>query len=177
MVFFQGMLLVGYTYAHATTTLLGVRCQAAMHLCLLLLSVLTLPIKVPYGWTPPAEHNPISWLLTLLFESVGLPFFAVSSSAPILQKWFAETGHPSAKDPYFLYAASNFGSMVALLGYLALLEPYLRLKDQSWLWASGYGLVIHHYRHHAHPALLGDSSSHLSGDVHSSFFPETDSAP
>src|SRR5262249_20861445 len=74
--------------------------------------------------------------------SVGLPFFVVSTSAPLLQKWFASTGHPAARDPYFLYSASNLGSMLALLGYPLLMEPSLRLADQGWLWGVGYGLLV-----------------------------------
>lgn len=142
MVFFQGMLLVGYSYAHVSTRLLAVRSQAATHLCLLLLPILTLPITIPHTWIPPVEDNPTLWLLTLLFVSVGLPFFVVSTNVPTLQKWFADTSHPSAKDPYFLYGASNLGSMLALLGYPTLVEPNLRLAEQSWLWAVGYVLLI-----------------------------------
>ncbi len=142
MVFFQATLLVGYGYTHAVTTWLGVRRQAALHLGLLLLPLFTLPIAIPQGWTPPVGENPIPWLLLLLGVSVGLPFFMVSTSAPMLQKWFSCTSHPSAKDPYFLYSASNLGSMLALLGYPTLIESNLRLFGQSWLWAVGYGLLV-----------------------------------
>ncbi len=96
MVFFQASLLVGYIYAHTVTAWLGVRRQAALHVGLLLLPLLTLPIAVSMGWSPPAEENPISWLLAILLVSVGLPFFVISASAPMLQKWFANTGHPTA---------------------------------------------------------------------------------
>lgn len=142
MVFFQGSLLAGYIYAHAATAWLGVRRQAALHVGLLLLPLSTLPIAVSMGWSPPVEENPIPWLLALLLVSVGLPFFVISASAPMLQKWFASTGHPAAKDPYFLYRASNLGSMLGLLAYPALLEPTLQLAEQSWLWSWGYGLLI-----------------------------------
>jgi hypothetical protein len=142
MVFFQSALLMGYGYAHVATTWLGVRRQAALHVGLLLLPLLTLPISVPLGWNPPVQQNPVPWLLTLLLVSVGLPFFAVSASAPMLQKWFASTGHPAAKDPYFLYGASNLGSLLALLSYPVLLEPNLRLSEQSWMWARGYEVLI-----------------------------------
>src|SRR5262249_10834201 len=64
-----------------------------------------------------------------------------ATSGPLLQKWFAETGHPSARDPYFLYAASNLGSMLGLIGYPLVLEPLLTLTQQGWLWALGYGLL------------------------------------
>jgi spermidine synthase len=77
-----------------------------------------------------------------LFVSVGLPFFVVSTSAPLLQRWFASTTHPAAKDPYFLYGASNLGSMLALLSYPTLLEPHLRLVGQSQLWTAGYVALV-----------------------------------
>ncbi|MFO0947831.1 MAG: fused MFS/spermidine synthase [Planctomycetota bacterium] len=142
MVFFQAMLLAGYSYAHATTSLLGVRKQAILHCVLVLLPLLVLPIAVADGWSPPTEGNPVGWLLLLLTVSVGLPFFVVSTTNPLLQKWFADTGHPAARDPYFLYAASNLGSMLSLLAYPVLLEPNLRLAIQSDLWTYGYLLLV-----------------------------------
>jgi hypothetical protein len=146
MVFFQAALLAGYAYAHATTTWLGLRRQVLLHTVLLFLPLLVLPITVA-GWTPRSDVNPIPWLLTLLAVSVGLPFFVLSASAPLLQRWFAHTGHASAKDPYFLYAASNLGSMLALLSYPTLVEPHLPLNPQHWfsqskLWAGGYGFMV-----------------------------------
>src|SRR5438876_375976 len=142
LVFYQAALLAGYLYAHATTSWLGVRRQAALHVGLVLLPLLFLPIGVPSGWTPPAAASPIPWLLALLAVAVGLPFFVVSTTSPLLQKWFAATGHPAAGDPYFLYAASNLGSMLGLLGYPVLLEPRLRLSEQSRLWSGGYLLLL-----------------------------------
>ncbi len=139
VVFYQGVLLIGYLYAHLTTRLLGVRRQALLHAVLLLLPLLVLPITVPGNWQPPTATNPIPWLLALLGVTVGLPFFVVSTSSPLLQAWFARTGH---RDPYVLYAASNVGSMVALLGYPTLIEPRLHLEDQSHLWAGGYLLLV-----------------------------------
>ena len=141
MLFFQSALLAGYLYAHATTAWFGVRWQATMHIGLLLLALASLPVGVPRGWSPPVEGNPIAWLFGLLIVALGLPFFLLAASAPMLQRWFSHTGHPDAKDPYFLYAASNLGSMVALVSYPALLEPTLRLAEQSLLWAGGYGLL------------------------------------
>ena len=142
MVFFQAVLLAGYGYTHAVTRRLGARRQAALHLGLLLLPLLVLPIRIPPAWAPPAQQNPIPWLLTLLLMSVGLPFFMLSTIAPTLQAWYARTGHPSAQDPYFLYGASNLGSIVALLSYPILLEPRLRLAEQSVLWSRGYWLFL-----------------------------------
>jgi hypothetical protein len=142
MVFYQAALLAGYAYAHYTTACLGVRRQALLHLGVLLLPLLCLPIAVANRGAPPGEANPIPWLLAVLALSVGLPFVVVSTSGPLLQKWFAATGHPSARDPYFLYGASNLGSMLALFAYPALVEPHLRLTDQSGWWALAYGLLI-----------------------------------
>lgn len=143
LVFYQAILLVGYTYAHLLTRWLNFRRQIVVHILVLLLPVLIIPIHIPPGWTPPTTHSPLLWLLALLGVAVGLPFFVVSTSSPLLQKWFTGMEHPAGADPYFLYAASNLGSMVGLLSYPFLIEPSLHLADQSKLWALGYlGLVI-----------------------------------
>jgi hypothetical protein len=142
MVFFQALLLAGYAYAHAAPARLGVRRQAALHLALLLLPLAVLPLAVPAGWALPDSGHPVAWLLGLLLVTVGLPFFVVSTSGPLLQRWFADTGHPAARDPYFLYAASNLGSMLALLAYPFLLEPNLTLAAQGRIWAVGYGVLV-----------------------------------
>jgi len=138
MVFYQAMLLGGYIYAHVATRWLGARRQAAIHLLVLLLPLVALPIGIPSGWLPPTQTNPAPWLLALLLVAVGLPFFVVSASSPMLQTWFASTRHRAAADPYFLYAASNIGSILALLVYPTLIEPTLGLEIQSWIWAGGY---------------------------------------
>src|SRR5713226_4374739 len=142
MVFFQAVLLAGYGYAHIASRWLGIRRQAVLHMGLLLIPFLVLPVAVVHGWSPPRSSNPIPWLLALLSVSVGLPFFVVSTNAPLLQKWFAETGHAAGNDPYFLYGASNLGSMLALLSYPFLVEPALSLESQRWLWTAGYGLLV-----------------------------------
>jgi spermidine synthase len=138
MVFFQAALLAGYGYAHASTAWLGVRRQALLHAGLLFLPLAVLPIAVSDAWTPPADANPVLAVLGLLAVAVGLTFFVISASAPLLQKWFAGTGHASARDPYFLYAASNLGSMIGLIAYPAVIERYLSLRTQSQLWTRGY---------------------------------------
>ncbi|MEX0833443.1 MAG: fused MFS/spermidine synthase [Actinomycetota bacterium] len=142
MLFFQAMLLAGYAYAHASSLRLGTRRQAAIHLAIALLPLLVLPIAVPEGWAPPTGGNPAPWLLALLLVALGLPFFVVSSTTPMLQRWFANTGHRAAPDPYFLYRASNLGSMVGLLAYPFLVEPFLAVGDQSRLWAAGYWVLL-----------------------------------
>jgi hypothetical protein len=142
MVFFQAALLAGYAYAHAAPQWLGTRRQALVHLGLMLLPFLALPIAIRENYAPPSDAYPVLPMLTLLLVTVGLPFFVISTSAPLLQKWYANTGHPMAKDPYYLYAASNLGSMVALIGYPLLIEPNLRLPDQGWYWMIGYCFLV-----------------------------------
>jgi hypothetical protein len=142
MVFYQAVLLAGYAYAHFTTRWFGVRRQAVAHAAVLLLPLLALPIAIPHGWTPPTMRNPIPWLLALLSVAVGLPFFVVSATSPLLQRWFSASGHRDAGDPYFLYAASNCGSLLALVSYPVLIEPHLRLSQQSRWWTIGYGALV-----------------------------------
>src|ERR1043166_4801812 len=124
MVFFQAALLGGYAYAHATSAWLRGRRQVALHVCVLILALVSLPIGLKSGLVPPTQSNPIPWLLWTLMTCAGLPFVVVAASAPILQHWFARTGLPSSKDPYFLYAASNVGSLAALLVYPLIIEPH-----------------------------------------------------
>ena len=100
------------------------------------------PVPVVKSLAPQGSSVPFFGVIALLTVAIGLPFFTVSTTAPLLQKWFSETGHPSAKDPYFLYAASNVGSLLALVAYPFVVEPNLRLVEQAWLWAGGFvGLV------------------------------------
>jgi SAM-dependent methyltransferase len=140
MLFFQAALLGGYLYAHLTTRWLAPRAQAILHLALMAGAALVLPVSVA-GAAPEGGASPIAWLLLLMATTVGLPFFVLSGTGPILQRWFSETGHPGAANPYWLYAASNLGSMLALLGYPVLMEPTLRLAEQSRVWAFGYGAL------------------------------------
>ena len=140
--FYQAVLLAGYLYAHFSLKWLGPRRQAVLHLILLCLPWAVLPVGVAKGWVPPPDVFPVAWLWMLLSVSVGLPFLVISASAPMLQAWFGQTGGRSARDPYFLYAASNLGSLLALLGYPFVIEPHLTLKEQSWSWAAGYGLLM-----------------------------------
>ena len=138
VLFFQGGLLAGYGYAHGLARRLDPRRQAGVHLAVMLLPLLVLPIGVPLGWTLPAGASPVASILLLLALMVGLPFLVVSAGSPLLQRWFASTGHPHAADPYFLYRASNLGSFAALVVYPALIEPHLGLLAQSRAWAAGY---------------------------------------
>ena len=146
MVFFQAALLGGYAYAHASSARLRPSRQALVHLIVLALPVAVLPLAVNPRLLRGGEANPVFDVLTLLSVSVGLPFLVVSATAPLLQQWFTRTGHPAARDPYFLYAASNLGSMLALLGYPTLVEARLPLQGPGWLtqttlWSAGYGVL------------------------------------
>ena len=140
LVFFQAVLLCGYAYAHGATTLLGPRRHAAVHIGVVLLPLLFLPVGLG-SETPPPTDNPAGWLLVTLLTSIGLPFFALSTSAAVLQKWYSVTDDDGASDPYFLYAASNLGSFAALIAYPLLVERTLRLQQQAQLWTVGYALL------------------------------------
>ncbi len=144
MVFFQVTLLGGYIYSHILPRKIGHRKHVVLHLGLLLAASLVLPIAVSTkaieslsSWS----SAPL-WLLVTLLTTVGLPFFILSTNAPLLQSWFSNTQHHRARDPYFLYAASNLGSLLALLGYPLLLEPNLKLRQQSLLWAGCYAVGV-----------------------------------
>jgi SAM-dependent methyltransferase len=141
MVFFQFALLAGYLYAHVGAKWLDARRQALAHIPVVLLSLLALPLVVAPTNAPTQGTGTAWWLLQALVTTVGIPFFVASTTAPILQRWFATTQHKSARDPYFLYAASNAGSLLALLAYPLAVEPTLRLGDQARLWSIGYGLL------------------------------------
>lgn len=142
MVFFQSMLLAGYAYAHLLTKLRSPHAAVGIHLIVLLAAALTLPLAVAQGWGNPPGHAAVPfWLLGLFGASIGLPFFALAASSPILQAWYVRTRHPDAHDPYFLYAASNVGSLLALLSYPALLEPAFTLHAQSQLWSVGFMML------------------------------------
>lgn len=142
MVFFQSVLLLGYSYAHLLTRYLRTRHAVIIHSLVLLSACLFLPLGIAAGWdTPPVENQEI-WLLGLFAVSVGLPFFAVSANAPLLQAWFTQTGHKHASDPYFLYGASNIGSFASLYLYILVLEPTLALGTQSLFWTAGYFMLV-----------------------------------
>lgn len=139
MLFFQILLLAGYSYVLATTSWIGVRKQAVLHSVLLLLSVLYLPLTLSgsFGFISEQKY-PALWLFAYLLSAIGLPIFLISTTSPLLQKWFTHSGHRSANDPYFLFAVSNAGSLLALISYPLLLEPNLKLSRQTHLWAVGY---------------------------------------
>ncbi len=141
LVFFQATLLLGYAYAHALARLLPLPGQILVHLAVLLpLAAIFLPVDLGAGAPSPGE-SPAPWLLLRLACVAGLPVFAISATAPLLQSWFARLDHAAADDPYFLYAGSNAGSLLALLAYPLLVEPALPLDRQAWLWSLGFGAL------------------------------------
>ncbi len=121
MCFFQAALLAGYAYAHTLDRFAPPRAAVLIHVCLLLIALLALPIGVAARWGDPPAGDAYRWQLLVMATGVGLPFLAIAATAPLLQSWFARSGHPHASDPYFLYGASNFGSLGALLLYPVLI--------------------------------------------------------
>ena len=113
-----------------------------------------LPIAIAPGWVAPPSNGTALWLFGLFAVSIGLPFFTLSASAPLLQTWFAASGHKQASNPYVLYAASNLGSFAALFAYPVVIEPFLTLKTQTTAWSFGFALFA---------VLLGIASLFTSG--------------
>ena len=134
MLFFQMLLLAGYAYAHVTNAKLKPRAQALLHIGLLVLALLTLPIAPPAAWKPLGTEEPISRILIVLTLTVGLPYLVLASTSPLLQAWFARA-RPGA-DPYRLFAVSNLASLLALIGYPLVVEPFLGNREQVVWWSS-----------------------------------------
>jgi spermidine synthase len=140
MLFFQILLLAGYSYVLVTTSWMEARKQAVLHTVLLLLSCLYLPLTLTGNAGDISEHHyPALWLFAYLLSAIGLPIFLISTTSPLLQKWFTHTGH---EDPYFLFAVSNAGSLLALISYPVLLEPNLKLSRQTHIWAVAYVVFL-----------------------------------
>jgi hypothetical protein len=151
MLFFQAALLAGYLYAHLLTRA-APRTQVVVHAALAALAFFALPLALPAAFADPGAEAPLAWLVTVLALMVGLPFLVLAATGPLLQRWFSATDHPHAKDPYFLYAASNLGSLAGLLAYPFVIEPWLPLLtpgeslipthltpwSQSTLWTVGF---------------------------------------
>jgi hypothetical protein len=137
LLFFQALLLAGYAYAHWLGSCPSLRVQTSIHVTLLAASLLFLPI-LPRAdvWKPASSTDPSGRILLLLTATVGAPYLLLSSTGPLLQRWFA-LSEPQ-KSPWRLYALSNFGSFLALLSYPFVLEPYLRLHTQAWIWSALY---------------------------------------
>ncbi len=148
MVFFQAALLLGYLYAHVLSSKLSVRTQRIVHVVLLVVAFMVLPMTTHSTWFEAVRNRAAGateaggLVLFALFGLVGLPFFAISANSSLLQSWFSKTSDPSAKGPYFLYAAGNVGSMIALLAYPIVLEPLFGISEQAGLWKIGFGVLV-----------------------------------
>lgn len=141
VLFFQAALLAGYAFSHATTRRLAPRAQALVQIALLAVAAVSLPVAIAGDARPPVGPNPIPWLLGTLAVTAGLPFFALAANGPMLQRWLSATRHRTGRDPYFLFAASNGGSLIGLLAYPLALEPLLTLRGQSHAWAVGFAVA------------------------------------
>lgn len=146
MLTFQTLLLLGYLYAHLTTSRLQPRVQVLLHGGLVLCSLLFLPLAVTLGVNDTTLHHPIWAMSRALLLQLGLPFFVLAATAPLLQAWVSRSQTVLAKTPYVLYSASNFGSLLALVGYVLLIEPLFDLSTQRHLWsvlyAAGTALLL-----------------------------------
>ncbi len=140
MVFFQVLLLAGYAYAHATTRYLAPRRQAQLHVALLLASLMFLPIIPSVALKPAGEQDAALRILLLLGATIGLPYFLLSTTGPLVQKWVAHR-FPE-KSVYRLFALSNFGSLVGLLAFPFAIEPFSTSRMQSLVWSGAYALFV-----------------------------------
>jgi hypothetical protein len=129
MVFYQMLLFFGYLYAHFISTRYKPLRQVQVHGALILISLIALSVGLPEIMTPPTESNPTLWLVGVLFISIGLPFFILSTTSPLIQKWFSHVGHHTSHDPYYLYAASKRvqASEVSLIKSVQLVQPFVHL--------------------------------------------------
>lgn len=136
LLFFQTLLLAGYAYAHFTSTRLKPRTQAIVHLVLLALCLAWLPILPDAEWKPGPGDEPTKRILLLLTATLGLPYLLLSATGPLVQRWFS-LSHPD-RSPYRLYALSNLGSLLALLGYPFAIEPLFARSTQAWAWSGAF---------------------------------------
>ncbi|OHC63791.1 MAG: hypothetical protein A2045_00075, partial [Rhodocyclales bacterium GWA2_65_20] len=134
MLFFQVLLLLGYLYSHWVVRFLSPRRQSLLHISLLVVSLLLLPIAPGADWRPSGAENPTGRILLLLAATIGLPYFVLSTTGPLIQAWFAREQRGAV--PYRLFALSNLGSLLALLAYPVVVEPLLPTRWQSWLWSA-----------------------------------------
>lgn len=140
MLFFQVLLLAGYAYAHLNLEHFPVRRQGGLHAAFLLLALFTLPVTPEQSFKPDSSEQPTLNILLLLLSSIGLPFFILSTTSPLLQAWIVRIN--PYRSPYTLYALSNFGSLLALLSYPFVFEPYFKLGQQTLGWSAGFVIYV-----------------------------------
>jgi SAM-dependent methyltransferase len=164
LLFFQLALLLGYLYAHALVRYFKPRVQMMIHIALLIVSALMLPIYPADSLKPSGTGDPILGILLLLARTVGVPYFLLSTTGPLLQAWYARKYKGAV--PYRLYALSNAGSMFALLSYPVLFEPVFGTHKQAWIWTIAYGAFV----------LLCGFTAMKSGNVPDEVHAESDEA-
>jgi hypothetical protein len=144
LVFFQMLLLLGYSYAHWLTRRRAGSRPQILHILLLLASCLTLPIIPGSFWKPGQDTEPALWILGLLTATVGLPYFLLASTAPLLQRWLSGSADSPAQERsiYRLFALSNLGSLIGLLSYPFAIEPFATLHVQAWIWSCAYVVFV-----------------------------------
>jgi len=142
MAFFQAALLAGYGYAHLLQRLPSIRAQAVVHVAVLLIAALVLPLRVTQLVGEPSSTMPALWLLGVLAISIGAPFAALSATAPLVQSWHARVFKGEGAEPWYLYAASNLGSLIALLAYPIVVEPFATLQHQRYGWSAAYVVFV-----------------------------------
>lgn len=142
MLFFQVVLVLGYAYSHWTIRALRPRTQTVVHAVLLTASMIMLPIVPNPLWKPAGNEDPTLRILGLLAATIGLPYFLLSTTGPLLQAWFARDASTKGMTPYRLYALSNLGSMLALLSYPVAVEPFLPVRLQAQGWSAVYGAFL-----------------------------------
>lgn len=153
MVFFQALLLLGYQYSHVVTSRYKPKRQWLTHMVVLafpmgamLLSIAIgtrhTPIAVAESLAPSGDTSPFLAVMLLMSVAIGLPFFVASTTTPLIQSWFAATGHPASRDPYFLNAVGNAGSLISLLGYPLFIEPNLTVSEQTWLFFGIFSILV-----------------------------------
>lgn len=151
LVFYQATLLAGYAYVHITTRFMRLESQLKLQAALFVATWILLPLAIRTTEAPPTTNAAALWLIGVMSLSLGPMFFLLSSGAPLLQRWFAESDHVDSKEPYFLYAASNLGSLCALLAYPFVIEPLAGLQTQRIAWSAFFvvnvlGVLVCGYR-------------------------------
>ncbi|QMU57455.1 MAG: transporter [Boseongicola sp.] len=141
MLFFQSVLIGGYLYAHLSTKFLAIPLQVGLHIVLWAIALAFLPPELPQGWTLDGGGGVAIQTLGLFALGIGVPFALLSANAPLIQSWYRHSGGPSADDPYFLYGASNLGSLTALLAFPLAAEPLLGASAISMSFAGGFVLL------------------------------------
>ena len=140
LLFFQSALLAGYAYAHASVRWLPPRRQIQLHIALLVISLAILPILADPSWKPSGNEDPILRILGLLAMTIGMPYLLLSTTTPLLQSWYWQRFNASV--PYRLFALSNFASLLALLGYPVLVEPFFDVAESAKLWSGLYAAFV-----------------------------------